>query len=133
MRQRVQDLLDNVQCTACQVGGVAADAAYGVGRKTQQLLSTAKLNVQISGLELQVRACMAQIGEMLYATHTGTPTESEVLLAKLEEIDGLKARIAALRREADRLQGRERPAACPTCGAPVQEGDTFCRTCGGAL
>ena len=36
-------------------------------------------------------AALRQVGEMIYATHTGTPTESEVLLAKLQEIDALRA------------------------------------------
>ena len=56
-----------------------------------------------------------------------------VLLAKLEEIDGLKAQIQALREEEARLRGKESTPVCPTCGAPSQEGDLYCRTCGGKL
>ena len=73
---------------------------------------------------------LREVGEMLYATHTGTPTDSEILQAKLEEIDGLKAQIAALEAQI----GRERAAhTCATCGAVIHDGDTFCRECGGKL
>ena len=67
---------------------------------------------------------------MIYATHTGTPTESEVLLAKLQEIDGLRQQIDRLEREIARLQGG---AVCPFCGAAARSGDAFCRECGQKL
>ena len=67
---------------------------------------------------------------MIYATHTGTLTESEVLLAKLQEIDALRAKIDQLEREIARLQGG---GICPHCGAAAQSGDAFCRECGGKL
>ncbi len=43
---------------------------------------------------------------MIYATHTGTLTESEVLLAKLQEIDGLRQQIDRLEREIARPSRR---------------------------
>ena len=116
MNERLQELLDAVQRTATQVGGSAADAAYGVGRRAGELLSVAKLNIQVMDRKGEVDAALRQVGEMIYATHTGTPTESEVLLAKLQEIA--------------RLQGG---AVCPVCGAKAQRGDVFCRECGGKL
>ncbi|WP_295581290.1 zinc ribbon domain-containing protein [uncultured Oscillibacter sp.] len=130
MNEKLYDVLNKVQDTAVQVGGIAADAAYGVGRRAEELLSVAKLRVRVATLEGAVEGCMAEIGEMLYATHTGTPTDSEILLSKLEEIDGLKAQIAELQARIGREA--ERPA-CPTCGAAVRAEDRFCRECGGAL
>ena len=67
---------------------------------------------------------------MIYATHTGTLTESEVLLAKLQEIDGLRQQIDRLEWEIARLQGG---AVCPFCGASARSGDVFCRECGQKL
>ena len=52
------------------------------------------------------------------------------LLAKLESIDALKTQIADLNAQIGREQAA---AACPTCGAAIQEGDQFCRECGGKL
>lgn len=130
MNEKMQELLDSVQRTAVQVGDVAADAAYGVGKKAGELLSVAKLRVRAATLEGAVDGCMMEIGGMMYATHTGTPTESEALLAKLQEIDGLKAEL----REVNAQIGREQAGrTCATCGAAVREGDAFCRECGGKL
>ncbi len=42
MNEKVYELLDTLQKTAVQAGAIAADAAYGVSRKTEELLSTAK-------------------------------------------------------------------------------------------
>ena len=130
MNERLQELLDSVQRTACQVSDAAADAAYGVGKKAGALLSVAKLNIQVMDLKAEVNAQLRTVGEMIYGTHTGTPTESEVLLEKLQEIDGLYSRIADLEAEIVRLQA---VPACPLCGAPAQHGAVFCRDCGGKL
>ena len=130
MNEKLIDILEMVQRTAVQVGDAASDVAYGVGKKTEELLSVAKLNIRIVDLKAEVNTSMREVGEMLYATHTGHPTDSEILQAKLEEIDGLKARIAEL----ETRIGRERAAhTCATCGAVTRDGDTFCRECGGKL
>ena len=130
MNERLQELLDSVQRTACQVSDAAADAAYGVGKKASALLSVAKLNIQVMDLKAEVNTQLRTVGEMIYGTHTGTPTESEVLLEKLHEIDGLYSRIAELEAEIVRLQA---VPVCPICSAPAQDGDVFCRECGGKL
>ena len=130
MNQKLQELLDSVQRTAYQFSDTASDAAYGVGKKAGELLSVAKLNIRIMDLKAEVNTQLRAVGEMIYGTHTGTPTDSEVLLAKLQEIDALHARIAELERQI----GREAAAhTCPTCGALARTNDVFCRECGGRL
>ena len=130
MNEKLYELLDTIQRTAVQASDVAADAAYGVSKKAGELLSVAKLRVRIASLEADVKDRLSQVGELLYATHTGAPTESEVLLEKLQEIDGLKAEIAQLQSE---IRKEESAHTCPTCGAFVKEGDAFCGACGGQL
>ena len=130
MNEKLQELLDSVQRTASQMGDMASDAAYGVGKKAEALLSTAKLNIRAADLKAQISAQLKTVGEMIYATHTGTPTDSDILQAKLEEIDGLKTQIAELEAQI----GKEREAhTCATCGAATRDGDDFCRECGGKL
>lgn len=130
MNEKLQNLLDMIQRTALQAGDLAADAVYGAGQLADDLLSSAKLRVKAATVEGDIDGKLMEIGEMVYATHTGTPTESEALLAKLQEIDQLKAQLADLN---DALGRVPQVPVCPTCGAPVREGDAFCRTCGGKL
>ena len=81
-------------------------------------------------LLFQINQQLKAVGEMIYGTHPGNPTDSDVLLNKLQEIDGLYAQIAEL----EELIGRRpAPAACPSCGQVSQEGDLFCRGCGTKL
>ena len=129
MNERLQELLDAVQRTASQVGGSAADAAYGMGKRAGELLSVAKLNIRIMDLKGAVGTALREVGEMIYATHTGHPTDSDALLAKLREIDGLREQIRRL----ERTPLREEGAGCPACGAPVRDGDVFCGACGKKL
>ena len=130
MNEKLQDLLGTIQRTAVQAGDVAADAAYGVGKKASALLSTAKLNIRVCELKSDVNEAFRQVGEMLYATHAGRPTESDALLHKLEEIDALKAQIDDLNAQ----MGRESETnCCPVCGAASRSGDAFCRECGSSL
>lgn len=130
MNEKLQNLLEMIQRTAIQAGDVAADAVYGAGQLAGDLLSSAKLRVQAATVEGDINGKLMEIGEMVYATHTGSPTESEALLNKLQEIDQLKAQLADLNETLGRAP--EVPV-CPTCGAPVREGDAFCGTCGGKL
>ena len=130
MNEKLYELLEKVRSTAVQASDVAADAAYGVGKKANELLSVAKLNVKIAGLKADVNTALREAGELLYATHTGNPTDSEVLLAKLQEIDALKAQIAELE---EQIGKEAAPETCPTCGAEKKEGASFCGECGGAL
>ena len=127
MNEKLQALLEKVRGTAETWGDTAADAAYGVGKKAEMLLSAAKLNIKIAELKQAALREKQEVGEMIYATHTGSPTDSDILLEKLQEIDKLYAQIAEL----ETLLGKtERVPACADCGAPLREGDRFCRDCG---
>ena len=130
MNEKLRALLDQIQATAAKLGDTAADAAYGVGKKAEVLLSTAKLNIKIAELKQAANREKQEVGEMIYATHTGSPTDSDVLLEKLQDIDKLYAQIAELEPQ---LGKTERVPACADCGAPLREGDLFCRECGSPL
>ena len=129
MNETFGKILTTAYGAAVRAGGAAVNVASAVGRKTGELADSAKLRFHAATLEGRVEGTLAEVGELLYATHTGSPTDSEVLQAKLENIDALKAELA----EINRQLGRETAAACPACGAESRPGDVFCRNCGGKL
>ena len=114
--------------------GLARDAicTMGLGAKrltdaAKRLTDAAKRQLEIADLRAGVNVGLRELGELLYATHTGTPTDSDRLLEKMQEIDGLKARLRELEGE---------PVIhllCPCCGSEVREGDVYCRDCGEKL
>ena len=129
MNEKLQELLDGVQRTAVSAGDAAADAARAAGKRAGELLSAAKLNIRVVERRADVNLAMRELGELLYATHTGNPTDSDVLLAKLEEIDAMRAEIADMEAQL----GREPHSTCAACGADAQPDDRFCRDCGAKL
>lgn len=130
MDERLQNLLNGVQKTAADFSASASDAAYAVGARASQLISVGKLNVRLADLKAQVAAELRQVGEMVYATHTGAPTDSEDLLAKLQVIDELNSQIAGLSAELASARGDR---VCFRCGAVAEPADVFCRQCGEKL
>lgn len=130
MNEKLYELLEQVRRTAVQASDVAVDAAYATGKKAEEWIGVAKLNIRIMERKADVNTALREVGELLYATHTGTPTSSEILQRKLEEVDRLKAEISQLEQQL----GREKAGrTCDTCGAEAGEEDVFCRTCGDKL
>lgn len=70
----------------------ARSVAEVMGLGAKRLTDAARRQIELSDLRAGINAALRELGELLYATHTGTPTDSEALLAKMEEIDRLKAR-----------------------------------------
>lgn len=140
MDEKLQELLYAVQRAASDF----SDAACAAGRRANEWVQNGRARVQILDLRAEINVRLKEIGQIVYSTHTGSPTESEVLFAKLAEIDQLNARIAELEsqcaacgEEADFVvedyQEPEETVSCPACGAATQKGDRFCRECGEAL
>lgn len=133
MNEQLRQVLQCVEKTAGDFAGTASDAAYSARGKARELVSAAKLNIRGAETRADIGRALREVGEMIYATHTGTPTDSDVLLEKLQEIDRLREEAEAIQAEIRRLKGQEAENRCPTCGARTQAGDAFCRECGGKL
>ena len=127
MNQKLSELMAMVQRTAIQVSDIAVDTVYGAGKKAGAVADAAKVRLQILDRKAEVNTVLREIGEILYATHTGEPSDSEIMLAKLQEIDALKAEIADLE---EKLGRKPEPRTCETCGAAVREDAVFCEECG---
>ena len=130
VNDKVYRLLDTVRQGAVQAGAVAGAAAYGAGKRAEELWDSARIRLRAMDLEDRIHEQLEAVGRLMYATHTGRSTDSERMLAKLREIDGWKAELDALN---VRLGRKGLRYACMDCGAAAREGDRFCRKCGSRL
>ena len=69
--------------------GLARDAICTMGLGAKRLTDAAKRQLEIADLRAGINVGLRELGELLYATHTGTPTDSELLLEKMREIDAV--------------------------------------------
>ena len=128
MNEKLSALLDAARKAAAQATDTASTAAYLVEKKTESTLQGMRRSAQINEQYTRIDEELRNLGMMLYATHTGDPTDSDDLLQKLEEIDKLREELDRMEKEAGKG-----PAPCSVCGAAPREGDTFCRECGAKL
>ena len=101
-------------------GGLAG--ALKAGQAAESAVRYARLGLRVLDLRPQVRAQMRKIGELVYATHSGNPTDSATLQAALEAADQLNEEmeecqraLAALRGSGLRRVRRGEPPATPLC------------------
>lgn len=129
-QDKFYDLLDTLRAGAEAAGTLALGTLGLACEGAEKLAEAVRLRYQAARVEGEMDGKLMEAGEMVYATHTGNPTESGELLQKLQEIDELKARLAEL----NETLGREPEGpVCPGCGEAVEEGDCFCRFCGEKL
>lgn len=108
----------------------AKNVADIAGKKTGDMMEVTKLRISVSDAETKLSHEFAQLGERVYraAKEQTDVTEyvhdkSVKIDAVYEEIAGLKAKIAKLKKEKK----------CPECGFINPEGANFCIKCGARL
>ena len=130
LKDQLQSLFHTTRRRAVQVGSAARAGAAKAGHTTESALAYTRLRVHAMELKGQVKDRLRNIGELVYATHTGTPADSEEMQHLLQEVDALKAAIARDEAKMAQLKGIR---LCPDCGSPVSEGHAFCQECGRSL
>jgi len=89
-----------------------------------------KAKVALVELNSALRTQLMKVGELVYATHTGDPTNSETLEEVLHRIDILKAEIKEKEWELSSIRGS---VVCPGCGHANSLEHTYCSNCGKEL
>ena len=130
MNESLKKLWDTVRASADNLAESAADTISCLGDKASGFVNITQLNLSLAEKKNKVNTLLREVGAMVYATHTGSPTESEALLAKLSEIDAAQAEVDAVQAKINAARGIE---TCIVCGSRLLPGDQFCRECGGGL
>lgn len=99
MAQKLHSLLHTVRHAATNVGRMAGTTVFVAGQKAESLVDCGKSRLHRMDLQAELNLQFREVGELMYATHTGHPTDSRILLEKLETIDRLYQQLDALHKE----------------------------------
>lgn len=129
-KNAAEEILGQTCRTAMDLGEAAGRGARAAGKAAGSAARCAKLKLEEAELTAQVRRKLQRVGEMVYATHTGDPTDSEAMEAVLQEIDSLRQ---ALREKETQRLGLRGVRSCGGCGAQNDRENEYCTNCGQPL
>ncbi len=90
----------------------------------------AKLRRRVRDLEEEIDLQLAEVGALVYATHTGSPSDTGEMQEILAYIDGLYEELAGHEEQLLLMAGC-RP--CPDCQTMNAPENAFCQECGRKL
>ena len=99
-------------------------------RRAEEAVNRIQLRRTIRDLEEEIGLQLREVGELVYATHRGTPSDSEDIQEILEYVDSLREELEAHQRELRTLAGVR---FCPACGEENDGANAFCHNCGQPL
>ena len=116
-----------------QIGDVGETVRAGVA-KTGYAMKNAKaytaLKWDIMDLQTRRKRKLLLVGKLVYATHTGKPTDSDVLEKALLQVDALTKELREKEAELSRICGVR---FCPGCGSTEELSHVYCSRCGRRL
>jgi len=133
-KKQLKECLDNLCESTCK-GAETVSAAVKAGAEkveetAENVLAYTKAKLAVMELKSAVRTQLMQIGELVYATHTGDPTDSETMEEVLRRIDILKEEIRAKEWEMASIRGVR---VCAGCGCASGLEHAYCSNCGKQL
>ncbi len=120
-------ILNRTKDSAADMTEAARASMANLGTKAADTITCARLHRAINDLEDEIDLQLCDIGRLIYATHIGTPSDSDEIQKILEYVDGLYEEIAAHEQELDLLQGIR---ICPVCAAESPASSAYCQDCG---
>lgn len=99
-----------------------------ISKKAKDVISTVKLESEITGEETKIRDAFLQIGEQYFEAFKDDPDSpyAKIIAAITES----KSKIEGLRGQINDLKGLVK---CPACGEAVSADQAFCPKCGAKL
>lgn len=112
---------------AAGLAGAAQAGAGALERRAEDAVNALRLRQTIRDLEEEIGLQLRAVGELVYATHRGTPSDSEDLQEILEYVDSLREELEAHQRELRTMAGER---FCPACGEANDGANAYCHNCG---
>ena len=128
--QPLQNLAETAKGAVLSAVSLARTGSARVTEKVSGVKDAVQLRRAIADLQEEIDLQMQAVGEMVYATHRGTPSDSQVMAQILEYVDSLYEDQETYRRQLKALQGAR---FCPNCGAENEKDSAFCAQCGHPL
>lgn len=123
-------LARSVGDAALDAASVVREGASGLRGRVEEMVSRVRLDREVRDLREEVNLQMRAVGEIIYASHRGNPSDSQRVQSILEYVDGLYEQLDAHRREQETLRGL---LVCPACGEANRMDSLYCRNCGKPL
>jgi len=124
------NLLEQIQLLAHTAGEFLKDGAKRAGGSVESAVLRSKLLRRSKELEDEIDLQFAEIGALIYATHTGTPSSSEDIQEILTYVDSLFEELEGHEKQLLILDGIQ---FCPVCGGENAPENSFCQECGKKL
>lgn len=128
--QPLQNLAETAKGAVLSAVSLARTGSARVTEKVSGVKDAVQLRRAIADLQEEIDLQMQAVGKMVYATHRGTPSDSQVMAQILEYVDSLYEDQETYRRQLKALQGAR---FCPDCGAENEKDSAFCAQCGHPL
>ena len=122
--------LQNVKNAALDVADAVQEGSWAVQGRVGNVVERLRLQREVRDLREEIDLQMRSVGEIIYAAHKGSPSDSQKVQDILEFVDGLHEELDAHVREQETLQGF---LVCPGCGEPNRPEGLYCERCGRAL
>lgn len=123
-------LVRRTQDAAMDMSELARAGAEAVGRRAEDVAARVRLERAVRDLREEIDAQMRAVGELIYATHRGSPSNSDDIQEILEFVDSLYEEMEGHQQELKRLRGA---LLCAGCGAENERGSLYCHNCGQPL
>ena len=127
---KTKKLRRRAEAAAFGAAEAARAGAERAGQSAENAVTRVKLSRAIRDLQEEIQLQMQTVGELIYATHRGTPSDSDDVQEVREYVDGLYEELEGHQRQLKLLQG---DLLCAACGAENEGGNVYCHNCGQPL
>lgn len=128
--KRWKKLVRRTRNAAMDVSELARAGVDAVGGWAEDAAARTRLERAVGDLREEIDTQMRAVGELIYATHRGSPSNSDDVQEILEFVDSLYEEMDGYQQELKRLSGI---LLCASCGAENERANLYCHNCGHPL